>query len=460
MRAAWRLNRRQVLGGLAAASFARPSFASGTVLRAAPGRVQLAPEGYGKTDVWAFGDSVPGPVLRGVQGDRMRVRVDNGLDEPTTVHWHGLRLENAMDGVPGLTQEAIGPGETFDYDFRLPDAGTYWYHSHQRSFEQVARGLYGPLIIDERERPDVDADEVVVLDDWRLVGEGEIADGFGGLHDAAHGGRIGNWVTVNGVGGEWQRPMARGMRVRLRLINVANGRIFSLRLRGMRAAVVALDGQPVALPQETESIALAPAQRVDLVADITAEEGGEALILSRERDGDFAIVSFPVEPGKAPRADEILALPSNDVPVPDAEALAAVPLRPLRMEGGAMRGMASARLDGEELGPRELAARGMVWALNGEAGMPDEPFAEVRRGETVRIDMINDTAWPHGMHLHGHHFVTVRDGAIGPLRDTLAVAPDDHDEIAFVADNPGDWLIHCHMLEHAQAGMMTWIRVT
>ena len=460
MRKGLRLNRRQVLGGLAAVSFGRPSFASGQTLRAAAARVQLAPEGYGKTDVWAFEGSVPGPVLRGVQGGRMKVRVENGLEESTSVHWHGLRLENAMDGVPGLTQEAIAPGAGFEYDFRLPDAGTYWYHSHQRSFEQVARGLYGPLIIDEAERPDVDADEVVVLDDWRLVGEGAIAGDFGALFDASHGGRIGNWVTVNGIGGEWKRPVARGMRLRLRMINVANGRIFNLRLQGMRASVVALDGQPLAAPQSVETVGMVPAQRVDLIADITADEGDEALILSRERDGDFAIASFPVGAGQAPRGEGISALPANAVPVPDINAIREAPLLSLRMEGGAMRGMSSARLNGEELGPRELAARGMVWALNGVAGMPDEPLAEVRHGEVVRINLINDTAWPHGIHLHGHHFVTLRDEEIGPLRDTIAVARDGRAEIAFVADNPGDWLLHCHMLEHAHAGMMTWIRVT
>ena len=454
-------NRRQVLIGLAAVSFTRPAYAAPYNLVAAPTKAQLAPQGYGPTDVWGYNGQVPGPLLRGRQGERMRVSVQNGLTEPTSVHWHGLRLENAMDGVPGLTQTAIEPDAVFEYDFRLPDAGTYWYHSHSRSYEQVARGLHGPLIIDEVNPPEVDADELLVLDDWRLVGEGAIADGFGAVHDKAHGGRIGNWVTVNGVP-EWKRAFPRGARVRLRLTNVANGRIFQLRLQGMTASVVAFDGQPVAKPEPTDTVTLAPAQRIDLIADITADEAGEALVLSRERDGDFAIASFPVEAGQSPSDALVLPLPVNQVPVPEPDQIAAAPVHALLMEGGAMGQMRAARLEGEDLDMRTLASRGMVWAFNGVAGMPDTPFLEVQQGEVVRIALQNNTAWPHGMHLHGHHFLEARAGTFGPLarlRDTTLVAPNATQEIAFIADNPGDWLLHCHMLEHADGGMMTWIRV-
>ena len=462
-------NRRQVLAGLAAVSFARPVQASPFTLTAAPATAQLAPPEYAPTPVWAFNDQTPGPLLRARQGERMQVQVTNALDEDTAVHWHGLRLENAMDGVPYLTQSPIPPGESFDYDFRLPDAGTYWYHSHSRSFEQVARGLLGPLIIDETEPPDVDFDEVLILDDWLFEADATLFDTFGDLRTSAHAGRIGNWITVNGQG-DFAKPLPRGARVRLRLINTANARVFQLRLTGMRAAVVALDGMPVVLPEGavfrgTDELVIAPAQRVDLIADITAEESGEALILSQERDGDFALASFPVEAGQGPRPDPIPVLPPNAVQVPTAEQIAAAPLRELRMDGGAMRGIASATFEGEELDGRALAERGMVWALNGVVGMPDEPFFEVPRGEVVRLMLVNETRWPHGMHLHGHHFVergrTTPMGSLPEaLRDTTLLGPEDRREIAFIADNPGDWLLHCHMLEHAHSGMMTWFRVT
>lgn len=454
-----RFSRRDVLAALAAVSVARPGFAEEwPELVAARGQVQLAPTDYGPTEVWAFDGAVPGPVLRGMQGGRMRQRVVNRLEVPTTVHWHGIRLENNMDGVPELTQNPIAPGDTFDYDFRLPDAGTYWYHSHNRSFEQVARGLLGPLIVDETDPPEVDLDEVLMLDDWRLQQDASLAGSFGALFDMAHGGRIGNWITVNGVG-EWQRELPHGARVRLRLINGANARVFSLSLKGLRAFTVALDGQPVTTPFATDSVSLAPAQRVDLVADVTAKDGGEALILSRERDGDFAVASFPVVAGQAPRSTRVEALTPNPVPVMDG--LPDVPLRALRMEGGAMGGMAEAMSGGEMRDARTLAQEaGLVWAMGGVAGMPDAPFFEVTSGTPVRIGLINDTAWPHAMHLHGHHFYEVVDGQLGALRDTTLVAPRERAEIALIADNPGDWLLHCHMLEHAASGMMSWFRVT
>lgn len=457
MRGPWAMNRRQVLGGLAAVSFARPAFAAVPELVAAPGAVQLAPEGYAPTPVWAFDGAVPGPVLRAKQGERMRRRVVNRLEVPTSVHWHGIRLENAMDGVPELTQAAIPPGGSFDYDFRLPDAGTFWYHSHNRSFEQVARGLLGPLIVDEAEPPEVDFDEVLMLDDWRFAQDATLMEGFGALMDAAHGGRLGNWVTVNGSGA-WTRSLPRGARARLRLINGANARVFQLRLAGMRAAVVAFDGMPVDAPLVTDSVVLAPAQRVDLIVDIVADEGGEALILSRERDGDFALASFPVEAGREPLADPVEALPPNPVTLPEMP-LDNVPVREMRLEGGAMRGLASAAFEGEVMDGRALAERGMVWAMAGIAGMPEEPFLEAALGETVRIALVNDTVWPHGMHLHGHHFLDFGLGGAPRLRDTTLVGPGERREIAFVADNPGDWLIHCHMLEHAASGMMNWLRV-
>ena len=126
------------------------------------------------------------------------ITVENRLAEETTVHWHGLRVPNAMDGVPHLTQRPIAPGETFVYEFDVPDAGTYWYHPHQRSFEQVGRGLYGPLIVEEREPIQVDRDVTWVLDDWRLLPDAQISDDFGNFMDASHNGRVGNTVTVNG----------------------------------------------------------------------------------------------------------------------------------------------------------------------------------------------------------------------------------------------------------------------
>lgn len=142
--------------------------------------------------VWTYGGSVPGPQLRVRQGDQMRVAVSNQLSQPTTVHWHGLRVPNAMDGVPHLTQHPIPPGGRHVYEFDLPDAGTYWYHSHFQSSEQLDRGLYGTVVVEERDPVPVDRDLTWVLDDWRITPAGWISETFGNAHDMAHAGRIGN----------------------------------------------------------------------------------------------------------------------------------------------------------------------------------------------------------------------------------------------------------------------------
>lgn len=454
------LTRRAFLGSAAAlaASPGLPRAAEAPrVLRAAAASAQLAPAGQPATPVWAYDGAVPGPLLRIPQGGRVRVELENALPQPTTIHWHGVRVENAMDGVPHLTQEAVAPGGRFLYDFAAPDAGTFWYHSHERSFEQVARGLHGVLVVDEAEPPAVDRDEVLVLDDWRLTTAAEIAGGFGAMMDLSHAGRIGNWVTVNG-GPEARLPVRRNARLRLRLVNVATARIFDLSAQGLVGAVVALDGQPLAAPEPLERLRLAPAQRADLIVDVTAEDGGEALLVSHERDGGYALAAFPVRgEARAAPAGAIAALPAN--PVPSLPDLAGVEAVPLVMEGGAMGSMASARHDGREMELRELVGRGMAWSLNGVAGMPHDPLFEAPRGRPVRMRLVNDTAWPHGIHLHGHHFRRVDGPAPGPLRDTILLERAETAEIAFVADNPGDWMIHCHMLDHAEAGMMSWFRV-
>ena len=423
-----------------------------------PARARLIGPEAPSTVVWGYDGTVPGPEIRLRQGRRVRRRLVNALPQPTSVHWHGIRIDNAMDGVAGLTQPAVGPGEDFLYDFVAPDAGTWWYHPHNRTFEQMARGLYGPLIVDEAEPPDVDEDVTLMIDDWRLDAEARIDGGFERIFDLAHGGRIGNWITVNGEGA-WVRKAAARARIRLRLINAANARIFDLEARGLNGWVVALDGMPLETPTPLERFQIAPAQRADLIVDLEAEPGGEALLISHERDGGYAIAAWEIG---AERRRAALAppapLPPN--PVPDAGSLAEARVLSLTMEGGAMGGLPGAVLDGEMQSPRELAAAGMVWAFNGQAGMTAAPMAEVALGESIAIRMENRSAWPHAMHLHGHHFRKIGpDGSAGPLRDTLLMAPRETATILFIADNPGDWLLHCHMLEHAASGMMTWLKV-
>jgi FtsP/CotA-like multicopper oxidase with cupredoxin domain len=387
----------------------------------------------------------------------------NELPQASTVHWHGIRIANAMDGVPDLTQPATPSGKTFLYDFTAPDAGSYWYHPHNKAWEQMARGLYGALIVDEATPPDVDRDEVFLIDDWRLTREARIAENFGAMGHWSHGGRSGNWITVNGRSG-LALPVRHQERMRLRLINTANARIFSLALEGLEGWIVALDGQPLPKPEPAGRLVLAPAQRIDLIADVTGPAGSHARLISfqrsRRQTQQSSIVNFNIaDKARDRRLPQPRPLPVN--PLPPLGPLDKARRFTLRMEGGAMGGMRSAIMAGRSMGIRELVGAGKVWAFNGLAEMPEKPFLAASAGETVRIAIVNDTAWPHAMHLHGHHFRQIgADNKLGPLRDTLLVNRRETAEIAFVADNPGDWLLHCHMLEHSVAGMKTWLRVS
>ena len=459
------LTRRKFVLGVSVAVSAmcsRKALGAETVTRlvAKPGLMQLTPKQYPATEIWGYGGTVPGTSIRVRQGARVRRDFFNLLPQASSIHWHGIRIENSMDGVAGVTQEPVGAGQRFRYDFAVPDAGTYFYHPHNRTFEQMARGLYGPLIVEEKEgAPDVDRDEVLMLDDWRLTQDAQIAGRFGAMHDLSHAGRIGNWITVNGQG-EWTARAGHFSRLRLRLINTANARIFTLKTQGMEGWIVALDGMPLDVPERLDQLILAPSQRADLIVDIVGDEGGEARLVSMERDGGFVVGSIAIRGAERPkRLDAPKALPPN--PVPALGPLTSAQTVGLLMEGGARGRMRRATLAGKELDIRQLVLQGKAWAFNGVAGMSETPLLQAARGETVRIRMRNDTAWPHAMHLHGHHFRVIGEGEeTGPLRDTVLMESRQTTEIAFVADNPGDWLIHCHMLEHSAAGMMTWLKVS
>ncbi|WP_339108563.1 multicopper oxidase family protein [Thioclava sp. GXIMD4216] len=432
------------------------------LLTAKAAKVQLAPEGYPATPVWSYDGTIPGPVIRAVQGSRLERRLTNMLEVPTSIHWHGIRIENAMDGVAGLTQAAVPSGESFDYAFDLPDAGTYWYHAHKNSMEQVARGLSGALIIEEPTPPDVDRDEVLMIDDWLLDPEtGLFVDDFAAPMTRSHGGQIGNLVGVNGRY-DYRLPARQNERLRLRLINAANARIFGLKLEGMTGWTVALDGMPLGAPEPvTDTLVLAPAQRIDLIVDVTAEEGETAGVLFAAADESWRLLAEVPVTGRAGSTLRGAPEPLPRNPRMEIAGIEVAPVLDMPLQGGAMRGLDGARFNGQQLDWQELVQQGQFWALAGQVGLGDTPFATLSRGETLRIRMKNETIFPHAMHLHGMHFrVRKEDGTLGPLRDTVLVMPNEVTEIAFLADNPGKWLLHCHMLGHAASGMTNWIEVS
>lgn len=467
-------NRRTFLGAGAALGMgmwlpqARPASPTAGAFRlvAAPGRALLVGGGPPETDVWCFNGTVPGPEIRVPQGSRLRVAVENSLAEDTTVHWHGVRLANDMDGVPHVTQKPIAPGETFVYDFEVPDAGTFWYHPHQRSFEQVGRGLSGALIVEEREPIHVDRDLTWMLSDWRFLENAQFRDDFGNLHDVAHAGRIGNAVTINGRVPDAFRVRS-GERIRIRLINAANARVFGLEFREHLPKVIAIDGQPVT-PHEPQDgrVVLGPAMRIDIIVDMAQRQGVRFPVVDtfyRGREYRLVDIAYTDEPPLREQAlDAPVDLPANPLPEPD---LASAERQEVVLGGGMMGGMMSAMVDGRRLDMREMLRHGLAWSINGVAatGHVHEPMAELARGRTYVLDMRNDSAWWHPMHLHGHAFrVLSRNGQ--PTRhrewqDTVLMAPQERVEVAFVADNPGDWMFHCHVLEHQAGGMMGLVRV-
>ncbi|RWM13750.1 MAG: multicopper oxidase family protein [Mesorhizobium sp.] len=452
-------------------------------IRAGPGRAQIAPEPHGNTPIWCYDGRLPGPEIRIRQGERLRVAVENKLNEETTVHWHGVRVPNVMDGVPHLTQAPIAPGETFAYEFDAIDAGTFWYHPHHRSFEQVGRGLYGPLIVEEADPVRVDREVTWVLSDWRLTKTAEMREDFGNRHDMMHSGRVGNTVTINGrVPDVFQ--VRKGQRIRLRLINAANARIFGLDFGNHQPAIIALDGQPVE-PHAPEGglVVLGPAMRADLILDMTADAGSRVSVIDRFYEGleyrlvDLAYADNPLRE-KAP--DWPVALPPNPLPEPD---LATAIRHEVTFNGGMMGAMVMQEMGGSTGntgddssgamgdmmgsmdGMMNMMHSGSIWFINGVAaeGHVMDPMLTLARDKSHVIAMTNATAWHHPIHLHGHSFrVISRNGKPTrhrEWRDTVLMSPRERVEIAFVADNLGDWMLHCHILEHQAAGMMGVFRV-
>jgi FtsP/CotA-like multicopper oxidase with cupredoxin domain len=451
------MNRRGFLA-TAAALAVLPRYASPQVparkLRLARATQSLVGAANPATAVWTYNGTVPGPELRFRQGERLRIEVENALPAETTVHFHGIRLPNAMDGVPHVTQPPIAAnGGRFTYEFDLPDAGTYWYHPHLGSPEQVGRGLYGALIVEERNPPAVDRDLVWVLSDWRLDRQARVTDDFMSFMDASHAGRIGNTVTVNGAIRDTFAVRA-GERIRLRLVNASNARIYGLSFEGHEPSVIALDGHPVE-PRKVERIVLGPAMRADLILDCTGKPGSRHRVIDdfyQRRAYRLLDLQYSGEaPLKAAFA-EVPRLAANPFAVPDVSAAQ----RHRIVFGGGMMGAM----------PSQREHRGLFWSVNGRV-LPEHAHQEVllhlRKGASYVLELVNDTSWHHPIHLHGHVFrVLQRNGT--PVRgaewgDTVLIDPNSRAEIAFVADNPGDWMFHCHVLEHQASGMMALVRV-
>ncbi|MEK7545804.1 MAG: multicopper oxidase family protein [Patescibacteria group bacterium] len=451
-------------------------------LTAAPVRWELRP-GF-TTDAYAYNGQIPGPEIRLKRGDRVKVTLVNKLDEPTTIHWHGVRVPAGMDGVPYVSQDPVPPGGSFVYDFIVPDAGTFFYHSHVDTDDQVDRGLYGPFIVEPAEGAVPDA--VVALDDWLLDASGKrlatkytyqesetdnlldsvseatrpptggarhmMPNGMmmGGMqHEGMmdHGfapeinGRYGDTLTANGKAGDAVAPITvpeGGTRL-LRLINASNAMAHELKADdGRLLEIVAVDGTPLAKPVRTGTLTLTPAKRFDVL--LRDGDGKPWALVEKRETGSLRI---PVNVFGQAGAEPVFV---SDAPAP---------------------------LDLSKRAPDAVVAVGTdrmmdptTWTINGvpfDMEDPGQPLARFSRGTWVKIRFMNGTPMSHQMHLHGM-FMTViaRDGSpVGQAyrQDTVVVRPNESVDVAVLADNPGDWVLHCHNLEHEEHGLMTKIRV-
>jgi len=405
------------------------------VLKACLASVPLRGDGVAPTPVWCYGGSVPGPVLRVRQGGEVRLRLANELPQPTAIHWHGIRAP-ASGGITALTPSATASGEAFEYRFRVPDAGTFWYHA-RRDRDALAQGLYGALIVEESRPVETDRDVLLVVDEWRFEDDGTIAADRPRSDQAAN-----PQVMANG-GPTLDIAVKANERVRLRLINAAMNRGFLLRIDRHRAIVMAIDGEPTE-PFEAQNgrVMLGPGNRLDLLVDTTLAAGDSSSILVEQPIGDVPVARLVYD--RTP--------PTRLVRRPDPSPLPANPL-PLRM------GFEQAVRVGIDLADDEAIPQGGPWTV---AALAPAPLFSVRPGRTVILTLINRDDTPQGFHVHGHHFRlldNLDDGWKPFWLDTLMVPARQTLRLAFVADNAGRWPIERRSLKPWRPTFTAWFEV-
>jgi FtsP/CotA-like multicopper oxidase with cupredoxin domain len=429
----------------------------------------------GAAHAWTYNGAVPGPELRVTAGDTLRVALKNELPEPTTIHWHGVPVPFAMDGVPELTQTPVAPGTTFIYEFPVTTPGTFWYHTHVGY--QLDRGLYGALIVEpQRETLAYDQEYTLVFDDWLqdpdhprdnpdasgMGGMGGMGgmNGMGGMmgrgrspRRGAHGEPVRleplyDALIVNGRQSAPDLRVRRGDRVRLRLVNAGSALPVAVWIAGHELQVTHADGQPVE-PRSTRMLVLGMGERYDVLVTATHPGVWPLTAAAGGGGGQRATVLLRYD-GVTSDAPEFVGAP------PWREALRYVDLSPATpLPAGAPDRKIDLELSGGMMDPAR-------WTINGRQYPDTEPI-EVRHGERVRLRLYNMSMMPHPMHLHGHFFQVMSfDGRrLGApiLKDTITLGHMEAAELDVVADNPGSrWLLHCHNVYHMMGGMQTQLR--
>ena len=402
-------------------------------------------------NAWTYNGTVPGEEIRVKEGDFVRINLKNELNEPVTIHFHGMVLPNKMDGVAGLTQDAVQPGDSFTYEFLADDPGTYWYHSHQSSSEQVDRGLYGSFVIEPKNKL-YDREYTLLLDEW-ASGDNGRGGMMGGMMNGMSSGEMDtdmfyNTYTVNGKTGQYIAPIEvnNGEVVRLRFVNAGYRKHF-LRFNGEPYRIVGIGGNPIYNTNPgTEHLEIGPSERIDVELTIdntkqwqiesvdgnSAAENMVVKVIPKNIDEDNQSKTTETKDDVTENGTQYMDPIFKEIPTPDIE---------YDMLLGASMGMGN-----------------MEFTINEEVFPETEPF-EVKEGDIVKATLINDSRFDHPMHLHGHYFqIIAKDGQKldNPMvKDLINVKPGESYEIMFKADNPGLWAFHCHDLNHAAGGMMT-----
>lgn len=425
------------------------------VIEARAGKLRLAPEPAAPTDIWGFDGVTPGPLLRIKQGDELAVRLFNRLDQPMSIHWHGMRGDSAMEGVAPLTQAAVGTGGEFLYRRKALDAGLFCYRPSvwPNTPELMGRGLKGLLVVDEPHPLEADADLLTLLDEWRLDSQGRIEGDFHNAQEAAKEGRISPLLAVSGKAAPTTYDFAPGARIRLRIANLANARIMFLTFDGFQPFVIAVDGQPCdAFEPVRRTIPVAPGARFELMFDLPSDEGAKAKVLLRgQNEADRDVLVFTSKGSKAPSRKPIASAPQNPL-LPREIKLAESKKVDLVIE-------ARTGADAAKVAPSE------IWTINGKAtkGYVGPPLFQVRRGAPVTLGFVNRSAAPIVMHVHGHAVRLLHDlddGWEPYWRNGVVVPPGKTKHVAFVADSVGKWALHDDILGHEASGLATWFEVS